>query len=156
MIIRAWPVLAAGSSHSFNHFVRTSLHYFIRTPHQLQHPTCKCFVPQHPHLSQPTIRSFPLFFTCELFAPLNRFPIIVALFSLHWSIHHAIEMRITAHAPPGASYFPFQQHIIIIPEIWHFLFIKICVIQRLIDVNRIGQNTLCTLIVLFLSKYALS
>jgi len=33
-------------------------------------------------------------------------------------------MRITAHAPPGASYFPFQQHIIIIPEICHFSFEK--------------------------------
>jgi hypothetical protein len=33
-------------------------------------------------------------------------------------------MRITAHTPPGASYFPFQQHIIIIPEICHFIFAK--------------------------------
>ena len=161
MIIRAWPVLAAGSSHSFDRslwrsFLASPLTNSFRSPHQLQHRTCKCFVPQHPHLSQPTPRAFQFIFTCEVFAPLNRFPIIVALFSLHWSFHHAIEMRITAHAPPGASYFPFQQHIIIIPEIWHFLFIKICVIQRLIDVNRIGQNTLCTLIVLFLSKYALS
>ena len=41
-------VLAAGSSHSFIRSIRTSFHYFIRSPHQLQHPTCKCFVP-HTH-----------------------------------------------------------------------------------------------------------
>jgi hypothetical protein len=74
-------VLAAGSSQSFSRSIRTSFHYFIRSPHQLQHPTCKCFVPQHPHLSPPTA-TFPLIFTCELFAPKNRFPIIVALIRL--------------------------------------------------------------------------
>lgn len=62
-------VLTAGSSHSFNRSVRTSLNYFIRSPHQLQHRTCKCFVPQHPHLSPPTPTAFSLIFTCELFAP---------------------------------------------------------------------------------------
>jgi len=36
--------------------------------------------------------------------------------------NHAIEMRITAHTPPCASYFPFQQHSIIIPAICHFFF----------------------------------
>jgi hypothetical protein len=42
-------VLAAGSSHSFSRSIRTSFHYFIRSPHQLQHPACKCFMPlTHP------------------------------------------------------------------------------------------------------------
>ena len=67
-------VLAAGSSLSFNRspghsFLATPLTYSFRSPLQLQHHTCKCFVPQHPHLSPPTIRSFPHIFTCELFAP---------------------------------------------------------------------------------------
>ncbi len=31
-------------------------------------------------------------------------------------MYHAIEMRITAPALSNASYLPFQQHIIIIPE----------------------------------------
>jgi hypothetical protein len=61
-------VLAVGSSQSFSRSIRTSFHYFICSSHQLQHPTCKCFVPQHPHLSPPTA-TFPLIFTCELFAP---------------------------------------------------------------------------------------
>lgn len=48
---------------------RYTVHYFIRSPHQIQHPTCKCFVPQHPPLFPPTPTAFPLIFTCELFTP---------------------------------------------------------------------------------------
>ena len=62
-------MLEADSSHLFNRSVRTSLHYFILSPHPLQHRTCKCFVPHHLHLSPPTTTSFLLIFTCELFAP---------------------------------------------------------------------------------------
>ena len=99
-------VLAAGSSHSFNRFVRTSLHYFIRSPHQLQHRTWKCFVPQHPHLSNPQQQHYHLSLPAKCLPHNPRFPIILALINLHRSFNHAIEMRITAHTPPGASYFP--------------------------------------------------
>ena len=67
----------------------------------------------HPCFSQPNQWS-----VLQRVQPLKSgAPVVVALFSLYCSFHHAIEMRITAHTPPNTSYFPFQQHIIIMPEI---------------------------------------
>lgn len=121
-------VLAAGSSRSFNRslgrsFLATPLTYSFRSPHQLQHPTCKCFVPQHPHFS-PHSSSIPAYFYLRIVCPIKPVSDHCRFFQHLFSSHHAIEMRITAHVPPGASYFPFQQHIIIIPEICHFIFGK--------------------------------
>ncbi len=67
-------VLAAGSSHSFNRslgrsYLATQFTNSFRSPYQLQHRTCKCFVPQHPRFPPPTTTAFPLIFTSELFAP---------------------------------------------------------------------------------------
>jgi hypothetical protein len=80
-------VLAAGSSHSFNRslgrsFLATPLTFSFRSPHQLQHRTCKCFVPQHPHLSRPQFQHSHLFYL-RIVCPKNPFPIVVALFNLH-------------------------------------------------------------------------
>jgi hypothetical protein len=96
--------------------------------------------------------STPGYFTCELFAPENiRFD-HCHFFQHLFSSHHAVEMRITAHAPPGASYFPFQQHIIIIPEIFHFTFQKefLRVSSKLIA----GEQSNMTLEILSLQKNA--
>jgi len=175
-------VLTAGSSHSFNRsplrsFLTTQLTNSFRSPHQLQHRTCKWFValtPQsppvkfhsasgcfalianfadaatfanndrpmclankssrpmlhsilppplvrsgthHPHLPHPRFRHFRLFLPAKC-SPLENIGPNGHHFIQHWfNFQHAVEMRITPHAPPGASYFPFQQHIIIIPEI---------------------------------------
>jgi hypothetical protein len=61
-------------------------------------------------------------------------------------------MRITARTPPGASYFPFQQHIIIIPEICLFIFQKgfLRVSSKLIA----GKQSNMTLEILSLQKDA--
>jgi hypothetical protein len=73
--IRAWPLCLqpVRLTHSTVRWdARTSRHPLsnsFRSPHQLQHRTCKCFVPQHPLLSLPTSTTFTLIFTCELFAP---------------------------------------------------------------------------------------
>jgi hypothetical protein len=78
-----------------------------------------------PTLSPAHTTSISAYFTCDIVCPIkltvaNDFRFIQPLYRRN----HAVEMRITAHAPPGASYFPFQQHIIIIPEICHFFFGK--------------------------------
>jgi hypothetical protein len=64
-------VLAAGSSHSFNRSIRTSLHYFIRSPLQLQHRTCACFVPHTHPFPNPQFDHF------HLFLPANCLPQIL-------------------------------------------------------------------------------
>jgi len=52
-------VLAAGSFHSFNRCIRTLFHNFIRSPHQLQHPTrnapVKSTVDNHYRFVQPLL-----------------------------------------------------------------------------------------------------
>jgi len=66
-------MLAAGSSHSFNRSIRTSFHYFIRSPHQLQHPTCKCFVPHTHTYPHPRQQLFELFYL-PIVSPIKPIP----------------------------------------------------------------------------------
>ena len=83
-------------------------HDFIRSLHQLQHPACSCFVPQHQHF--PTHKKHSvLFLPANLLTPKNRSPASTISKRHHRQCQQAVEIRITPTAPPGASYFLFQQ-----------------------------------------------
>lgn len=67
-------VLAAGSFQSFNRslhrsYLSTPITNSFCSPHQLQHPACKCFVPHSHTFPHPQQQHSRLFFVCKLFAP---------------------------------------------------------------------------------------
>ena len=93
-------------------------HYFIRSQTSFSTPRVIVSYLNNYTFPNPQKQHFRLFLPANCLPHKKpRSPFVVVSNSRFRSFRLAIEMRITFHTPPEASYYPFQQHIIIIIEI---------------------------------------